>query len=273
MRQAAVIVQNRLCISELGVSKFSSSNDAIENGNLADNTGGLWSFIVPANAVKVPFDRGYYAEFKVKDFSEFWLNNGGATNLQSLPVELTKFTAKKKDNDDVLVEWVTATENNVVRFEIELAKGNDQYNQNSFIKIGEVGSQGNSSAEQRYSFVDAENNKSGTRYYRLKIVDMDGKISYSAVRPVVFDNNISWHVYPNPSGGLFNLVYQVNVGEDAFAKVYDLNGKQIMQFNLPVSGFMQKATIDLSSDKYASGMYLMEITTGAAKQVFRLLKR
>lgn len=257
----------------LGVSKFRSSDDNLENGSLADNTGGLWSYIVPANAVKVPFDRGYYAEFKVKDFSEFWLNNGGANNLQSLPVELLGFTAKKKDNKDVLIEWITATENNVARFEIEMAKGNDQYNQNKFVKIGEVGSKGNSSVEQRYSFVDAENNKSGTRYYRLKTMDMDGKVSYSAVRPVVFDNEIAWQVYPNPSTGEFNLVYQVNAGEDAFAKVYDVNGKQIMQLNLPVSGFVQKAIIDLTPGKYVPGVYLMEVTTGEKKQVFRLLKR
>lgn len=257
----------------LGVSKFSSNDDNLENGDLADNTGGVWSFIVPSSVVKVPFDKGYYAEFKVKDFSEFWLNNGGANNLQSLPVELSSFTAKKKDHKDVLVEWTTASEINVVRFEIELAKGNDQYNQNKFVKIGEVNGKGNSSSAQHYSFTDEENNKSGTRYYRLKTVDTDGRVSYSAVRPVVFDNEISWQVYPNPSAGEFNFVYQVNAGENAFAKIYDVNGKQIMQVNLPVNGFVQKAVIDLTPGKYVPGIYLMEVTTGDKKQVFRLLKR
>ena len=194
-------------VTELGVTKFSSA-DIIENGDLADNGGGNWSFIIPSNVSKVPFDKGYYAEFKVKDFSEFWLNNGGPSNNQALPVELTSFTATKNASNDVLAEWVTASENNTARFEIELARGNEEFRQNIFSKIGEVSSQGNSTTEQRYQFTDFENNKSGVRYYRLKIVDLDGKFAYSPIRPVVFDDEIKWQVYPNPSSGLFNLVCQ-----------------------------------------------------------------
>ena len=106
---------------------------------------------------------------------------------------------------DVLIEWITASENNVNRFEMELAKGNDAYQQNKFIKIGEVNSRGNSTTEQQYQFTDIENNKSGIRYYRLKIIDNDGRFNYSAIRPVVFDDEINWQVYPNPSSGIFNL--------------------------------------------------------------------
>ncbi|MBK8611786.1 MAG: hypothetical protein IPL84_18105 [Chitinophagaceae bacterium] len=32
--------------------------------------------ILPANTEIVPYDNGYYAEFTVNSFSEFWLNNG-----------------------------------------------------------------------------------------------------------------------------------------------------------------------------------------------------
>ena len=187
------------------------SDDNLENGTLADNTDGNWLFITSASG-KVPFDKGYYAEFKVKDFSEFWLNNGGVNNNKSLPVELISFTAKKKTDNDVLAEWTTASENND-RYEIELAKGNDQYHQNQFVKIGEVNSNGNSATEQHYSFIDMENNKSGVRYYRLKIIDNDGRFNYSAVRPVVFNDEVKWQVYPNPSSGVFNLVYQAGTGE------------------------------------------------------------
>ncbi len=176
-------------VTELGVTKFSAS-DTRENGSLADNTGGIWSFIIPADVKKIPFDKGYYAEFKVKDFSEFWLNNGGPSNNQPLPVELTSFTATKTPNNDVLVEWVTASENNTARFEIELARGNEEYNRNSFSKIGEINSYGNSTTEQRYQFTDLENNKTGVRYYRLKLGDHDGGFAFSPIRPVVFADEI-----------------------------------------------------------------------------------
>jgi hypothetical protein len=258
---------------ELGVSKYSDADTTKENGTLADNFSQNWLFINSANAVKVPFDKGYYAEFKVKDFSEFWLNNGGLSNNQSLPVELMSFTAKKSNSKNVLAEWTTASERNTARFEIELAKGNAEFQQNHFIKIGEVSSNGNTTTEQHYSFTDIENNKSGIRYYRLKIVDIDGRFSYSAVRPVVFNDEILWQVYPNPSQGVFNLVYQANQGDNINIKVYDINGKLVQQTGLIANGFVQKQIIDLQPAKFAAGLYLLNVAAGENKQVFRLIKQ
>ena len=260
-------------VCELGVTKYSDANDAIENGSLADNTGNNYLFITPGNVIKVPFDKGYYAEFKVKDFSEFWLNNGGPGNDQALPVELISFTAMKNSNNEVLATWITASENNTDRFEIELAKGNDEYRQNHFVKIGEVKGNGNSATEQHYQFTDEERNKWGVRYYRLKIVDLDGKFSYSAIRAIVFDDETRWQVYPNPSSGIFNLVYQATEGETVNIKVHDVNGKLVRHFRLAANAFVQKTAIDLAGAQFASGMYLLEVTAGEKKQVFRLLKK
>jgi hypothetical protein len=257
---------------ELGVSKYNDPDTSKENGTLADNNSMDWLFINSAKAIKVPFDKGYYAEFKVKDFSEFWLNNGGLNNTLSLPVQLISFTAKKTGTN-VLVTWKTAAEMNVSRFEIELAKGNVEFSQNHFIKIGEVSSQGNSASGFQYNFTDVETHKAGVRYYRLKIVDIDGGFSYSAVRPVVFDDEIQWQVYPNPSKGVFNLVYQSNQGETVKLKLYDANGKLVQQNILPANGFVQKHSIDLQPAKFAAGLYLLETTAGEKTQVFRLVKQ
>ncbi|MFC0775862.1 S8 family serine peptidase [Terrimonas alba] len=258
---------------DLGVTKYSDADDAFENGTLGDNTGTNYLFIAPAKVTKVPFDKGYYAEFKVKNFSEFWLNNGGPFNDQPLPVELVSFTAKKNASNNVIAEWVTAWEENTARFEIELAKGNDEYRQNHFVKIGEVISAGNSTSQRQYQFTDEEYNKQGVRYYRLKMIDIDGKFSYSIIRAVVFDDEIKWQVYPNPSGGVFNFVYQVNEGEMVNIKLHDINGKLVQQRTMTANAFVQKITIDLSGPNYASGLYLLEATAGDKKYTFRLLKQ
>ena len=258
---------------EVGVSKYSDPNDNFENGTIADNVQGTWLYINSGKAVKVPFDKGYYAEFKVKDFSEFWLNNGGFGNNQALPVQLINFTAKKKNTKDVLAEWATASESNVNRFEIEAAKGNAGYQQNQFVKLGEVRSQGNSVQEQRYSFTDIEFGKIGVRYYRLKIIDNDGHFTYSPIRPVVFDEEIKWQVYPNPSSGIFNFSFQANTGEMINIKLYDLTGKTVQQYQLQADGFVQKLNIDLRDSKFASSLYLLEATIGGKEQSFRLIKQ
>ena len=258
---------------ELGVTKYTDADKNKENGTLADNTPGAYIFINSANVKKVPFDKGYYAEFNVKNFSEFWLNNGGFDKNQPLPVQLINFTARKKNGRDVVAEWTTASEYNVNRFEVELAKGNDAYMQNQFIKIGEMMSRGNSASEQHYSFTDMENNKSGVRYYRLKIIDNDGNFNYSAIRPVVFNTEISWQVFPNPSSGIFNLTFQSADGEATTVKLYDVTGKMVKEYHVTANGFVQKLIIDLHEPVFANGLYLLDVTAGNRKQSFRLVRQ
>jgi hypothetical protein len=245
----------------------------LEDGIVNNGVSGVWLFINAAKAKKVPFDKGYYAEFKVKNFSEFWLNNGGFDYNQTLPLQLLDFTAKKKLNKDVLVEWKTAAEFNVNRFEIEVAKGNIAWQQNQFIKAGTVYSNGNSTGQKVYQFTDIENNKSGVRYYRLKIIDNDGSFTYSAIRPVVFGDEVSWQVYPNPSSGIFNLSYQLSDAETMTVKVYNVNGKIVKQYHTPGNGFVQKLNIDLSNPGFATGLYMIEANAGEKKQTFKLIKR
>jgi hypothetical protein len=260
-------------VGELGVSKYSDPNDAIEDGDVTNSIGNYWSFITPANAKKVPFDRGYYAEYSVTDFSEFWLNDGWFNGLTPLPVELSSFTATKTPNrKDVLVSWKTATEINVDRFEIEMAKGNDGLSQNQFVKIGEVVAVGNSVTEQQYSFVDLELNKSGVRHYRLKIVDEDGTFSYSLIRPVVFSDEVKWQVFPNPSPAIFNFVYQLSVGEKMEVRVFDATGKSVFRTTVTGSGFVQKLPIDLGAAVFSTGLYLLEASTGDRRETFRVIK-
>ncbi len=131
---------------------------------------------------KVPFDKGYYAEFKVKDFSEFWLNTGGFERNTPLPVKMMEFTAQKAGGTDVLVSWKTASETNVDRYEIEVARGNAALQASRFTKIGTVASAGNTTSIRTYNFTDNETEKFGPRYYRLKMVDVDGSFTYSPIR-------------------------------------------------------------------------------------------
>ena len=239
---------------------------------LADNLQGNYVFINAARAVKVPFDKGYYAEFKVKDFSEFWLNNGGLDNNTPLPVELISFTASKAGTD-VLLRWTTASEQDVDHFEIEVARGNQNYILGQFIKLGDQPSGGNSVTEQHYSFTDHEANKSGNRYYRLRVVDLDGSVKYSPVRIVSFNTEFTWQIYPNPSDGRFTLSSQAEPGDLIRLRVINTEGKKLQEFEVRGTGFAQLIPIDLSKASFTPGIYLLEVSSGAGKQVFRLVKQ
>jgi hypothetical protein len=84
---------------------------------------------------------------------------------------------------------------------------------------------------------------------------------------------VQWQVYPNPSAGIFNLVYQLTAGETVRVKIYDGAGKMIKQYSSLATGFLQKMTIDMQEKAFASGLYLLEASSGSRKQVFRLVKQ
>ncbi len=198
---------------ELGVTKYSDPFDiSKENGTLSDNIPGNYLFINNGKIKFTPFDKGYYAEFKVKNFSEFWLNNGGFDKNTALPVQLISFLVTKQNNNQVLAQWTTENEINLHHYEIEVAKGNSNYQLNQFVKLGEVAASNSGAGVRHYTFSDLESNKSGVRYYRLKMVDNDGRYSYSNIRRLVFSNEIKWQAYPNPTNGMVTLAYQANAG-------------------------------------------------------------
>jgi hypothetical protein len=256
---------------DLGVSKYSDVDKGFENGIIADNNQGTWSFIAPGSLSIVPFDKGYYAEFKVKDFSEFWLNNGGFNKTSPLPVKLLEFSVQKAGGTDVLVKWQTGSEANVVKYEIQVARGNAELQAGNFAKLAEVASSGGPSSGGLYSYTDVEAGKFGARYYRLKIINLDGSFSFSPIRSVVFTDAVLWQVYPNPSKGSFNLVYQINNNEELKARVIDAKGRLVRDYSKISDGFVQKLNVDLTM--MASGVYLLQVDAAGKKQTFKLYKQ
>lgn len=257
---------------QLGVSKYTNSNKAVENGTVSDNAGGVWQFIVPAAVRKVPFDKGYYAEFKAAGFSEFWLNNGGLSGLATQPLKLISFNAARTGSD-VKIDWTVSGEESAIRYEVEVARGNADLAASRFVKVGEITGNGTNTGEVNYKLTDTESSKTGIRYYRLKITAPNGSVQYSAVKAVVFgDAVVVWQVYPNPSYGLFNLVYQCSTGETVRATLYDAKGRLVKEHRSTASGFLQKLGVDVSANNYASGIYLLRVMAEGRERTFPLYK-
>jgi hypothetical protein len=126
---------------------------------------------------------------------------------------------------------------------------------------------------RQYKFSDTEPDKLGARYYRLKIINLDGSFRFSDVRAVIFGDVVQYQVYPNPSSGIFSLVYQLNNNEVLTADVYDAKGSLVKEYRIAANGFLQKLNIDLSANNYASGMYLLRINAPNKTEVFKLYKQ
>ncbi len=122
-----------------------------------------------------------------------------------LPVELTTFTAKIINNDQVVLNWETATEVDNYGFEIERQSvpkdfENSDLSNNSWEKVGFINGHGNSNSQKYYSFTDQYLGEGSRFVYRLKQIDLDGSFSYSkTVEVVVLPNKFSLKQnFPNP---------------------------------------------------------------------------
>ncbi len=255
-----------------GISSYKSIDAAELDSSIVNNRKGEWNFIANNKVRIVPFTNGYYAEFKVKDPGEFRFSNGGLDGRSDLPVQLEMFSAERFLSN-VNLQWRTAAEINIDHFDIEVANGNDAFQSDQFQKIGEVSSKGRSVSQQSYNFTDVAQDKKGIRYYRLKNVDAFGNYTYSGAVPVLFNEELVWQVFPNPSKGKYNLVYQSTPGDIVHVRMFNAIGERIKEMQLTANGFVQKGEIDLSANNIGSGVYILQIQTQEKTHVLRLVKQ
>lgn len=116
------------------------------------------------------------------------------TEASLLPVELTFFDAKKMENE-VELNWQTASETNNYGFDIQRSADGKIWN-----SIGFVEGQGTTNRINNYQFIDAKP-LSGTSFYRLQQFDYDGQHQYSDIQSIRFDTYQAAGVrlFPNPA--------------------------------------------------------------------------
>jgi Subtilase family/Secretion system C-terminal sorting domain len=238
-----------------GITKYSGSA-ADENGTFADNLTGIKQFILPENVQIIPYDKGYYAEFAVSSFSEFWINSGGINANEPLPINIISFTASKQ-NDKVKLDWVTSNEVDNTKFIIERSADG-----RSFEAIGSLSSN-NITGNQSYNFIDVQPNKP-IGFYRLKLEDANGKITYTDIRKINFDKNgLDITVYPNPvKDGMVKIISSENCNK---ATLYDAAGKAIGSYTL------QGRNNKINLQGFAKGMYQLQIFTANASTTQKVI--
>ena len=182
----------------------------------------------------------------------------------SLPVELTSFSAKVQGSS-VLLSWSTATEKNNMGFEVQRSLDN-----RNFASVGFVNGKGTSTIVNNYSFSD--NTVSAKCYYRLKQVDFNGNFEFSPVVEVesmgVTNYTLSQN-YPNP----FNPSTQIKFAlpKDGFVtlKVYNVLGKEVASVvnEYKTSG---NYSVNFSAKNLSSGIYFYTIKADGFTQTKKM---
>ncbi len=152
----------------------------------------------------------------------------GSTGLGSaiLPVEIISFNAAAQNNN-VILNWTTASESNNSYFEIERSINGNQYQ-----PIGRVAGIGTTSQTTQYSFTDFAP-FAATNYYRLKQVDIDGRYKYTAILTIKMDSKLKKgvNVYPNPVLDKINIRISSDAATNGGIRIINTSGQLLYQQN------------------------------------------
>jgi endonuclease I len=161
-----------------------------------------------------------------------------------LPVTLTDFTATK-NNAAVLLQWNVAAEKDLKQYEVERS-----IDAVSFATAGVVTAQNKSS----YFLTDNNFPDVKTVFYRLKMMDIDGRFTYSKTVSVqLTKRNQAISIYPNPAVNEINVVLQEPLQVNSFVKITDIAGKELL--NQKISGI--QSNIRLKVNGLPAGRYFV----------------
>lgn len=194
------------------------------------------------------------------------------SSVTPLPVDLISFTAAPTNHNSINLKWITASELNNDRFDIE--RSADGIN---FRKTGEV--QGNGTTQQilTYSFDDKISNaifsSNNTFYYRLKQVDYNGNFEYSEIKKVKLNNSAQeLKIYfSNNTDQLIISGFNKNTGT-VNIKITDVNGREIIKLSQSFS--YGQFTFQVPCHCLIKGVYIVSVSNSNSETQFntRILK-
>ncbi len=195
----------------------------------------------------------------------------GATALSpdiDLPVEFSDFKGWN-DNAVNVLQWITETELNNERFEIE--RSIDL--QDGFTTIGVVNGAGNSTEILTYLFEDTAP-MLGVNYYRLRQVDFDGSFAYSKIIAIDVKGLKGAQVFfPNPTLDVVSYQFSTNEKEALNITIIDVLGKTVAETVYQTNPGINTTRINLMP--YPAGTYVIKVQNSAGEIIAteRIIKK
>jgi hypothetical protein len=208
--------------------------------------------------------------FTTVPLNSFGIFTGTDANSNPLPVTLASFTAFATKGN-VVLNWNTASEKNNRGFYVERSLDGSHFESVGFVK-----GNGNSERINSYQFVDFSaftNTASNMLYYRLLQVDYDGTKSYSDLRNVNQNSELSAEVvaYPNPFENDINLNITQGDKENVLIEVIDLNGQKLLTLSKEIESGVSTVTLP-EMGSLPSGIYFIKVKSSAFNKVIKVIK-
>lgn len=188
-------------------------------------------------------------------------NNNESSQAVGVVLPVTGLTLQVSlSGNTAQLTWRTLSESNTKVFEIERSTDGEHFSFVSFIRAA-----GFSNAERKYKGQDLLL-ATGTYFYRIRSVDIDGRSHYSEVRTVVYanpGNNIV--VGPNPFNSGINIS---NLADVKILDLMDVAGR-IVQSKKPGA----EARSSMETNGLPPGIYYLRITkTNSIFTIVKLVK-
>ena len=206
----------------------------------------------------------------------------GTWGVSALPVELAGFEAEARGSRSVALQWQTASETNNAGFEIQrLVKSSRRGGSTSpsektdgWQTVGSVDGAGTTTAPQSYTFRDEDvPYDADSLTYRLKQIDVDGSVSYSAARTVArsaVEQVRLLGTYPNPARHRATVRFAVPAGaaQDVTLRLYDVLGRQVRTVSSTATAGRHELQLDTS--RLPNGTYFLRLTAGGTTKTQQL---
>ncbi|MBO9203686.1 MULTISPECIES: T9SS type A sorting domain-containing protein [Niastella] len=185
----------------------------------------------------------------------------------TLPMILTQFYGQKQTSS-VVLQWTTSMEENVSQFVVE--RSNDG---KTFKAIGTVAATGNSFTARNYSFADQSPFTTADNYYRLRVQDLDGSVTFSKILIIKYaaGSTSNLQIFPNPVKNVLQVQIPGGFNGNTSLQVFDLNGQLVKRSILTSNGNALNTTLDIST--LPVGVYTLKATDGHISINTRFVKQ
>jgi hypothetical protein len=178
----------------------------------------------------------------------------------TLPTTLTSFTGSYK-NGITTLNWAVENEVNFSHYEIErkTASANDYQDISNKIAAGNTAGSGYQFSDNISGFADQ------VFYYRIKMVDLDGKFKYSNIIMVRKDQKMitGMTMNPNPvrTGESATIRFQSAVKAVVAVRIVDLAGRTVSEQQNNANEGINSIQVN-NLDHLQPGIYVIQMSTG-----------
>ncbi|MBL7737641.1 MAG: T9SS type A sorting domain-containing protein [Chitinophagaceae bacterium] len=183
-----------------------------------------------------------------------------------LPINLIAFDASKLSSTKALLNWeLSACCSSSAKFELQRAGA-----AKNFRTIATIGG---SETNRYYNYTDNDL-QSGINYYRLKMTDADGTVSYSKTVAVLngAEGLLLTSLIPTIVSGTASLTIASSASQKMDILIVDMQGRLLWKQNWQLTA--GSTTVTIATDQLAAGTYqLFGVSSAGKTNVIRFIKQ